>query len=104
MRHGTAILLALSVAIAMPLAASEAPSRPAIDAPELARLGDHAVGVSTLELVDAARSERRLAIDLWYPADVTAGAAPETYSGSLTAEPPAPPTRFTRPGIAVRDA
>jgi predicted dienelactone hydrolase len=29
---------------------------------------------------------------------------PETYAGSLTAEPPAPPARFTRPGIAVRDA
>ena len=104
MRHGTVILLALGLAIAMPVAAGGAPSRPAIDAPELARLGDHAVGVSTLELVDATRSGRRLAVDLWYPADVTAGAAPETYSGSLTAEPPAPPTRFTRPGIAVRDA
>ena len=29
---------------------------------------------------------------------------PKTYSGSLPAEPPAPPTRFTIPGIAVRDA
>jgi predicted dienelactone hydrolase len=33
-----------------------------------------------------------------------AGAHVETYSGSLPAEPPAPPTRFTIPGIAVRDA
>lgn len=104
MRHGTAILLALGLAIAMPVAAGRAPSRPAIDAPELARLGGHAVGVATIELVDAARDDRRLAVDLWYPAEVGAGAAPETYSGSLTAEPPAPPTPFTRPGIAVRDA
>jgi predicted dienelactone hydrolase len=104
MRHGTAILLALGLAIATPIAAGEAPSRPAIDAPELARLGEHVVGVATIELVDAARGGRRLAVDTWYPAEVAAGATPETYSGSLTAEPPAPPTAFTRPGIAVRDA
>lgn len=104
MRHATAILLALGLAIAMPVAAGEAPSRSAIDAPELARPGEHAVGVVTIELVDAARSDRRLAVDLWFPAEVAADATPETYTGSLTAEPSAPPTRFTRPGIAVRDA
>ncbi len=104
MRHGTAILLTLGLAITPPVAAGEAPSRPAIDAPELARLGEHAVGVATIELADAARGDRRLAGNLWYPAVVAAGAAPENYSGSLTAEPPAPPTRVTRPGIAVRDA
>ncbi len=42
--------------------------------------------------------------NLWYPAEVPAAASPETYSGSFPAEPPAPPTRFTIPGIAVRDA
>jgi predicted dienelactone hydrolase len=77
------------------------------------------VGVKTIERVQPAQpdvlafdsatglapaSDRRLKVDLWYPAEVAEGAAPETYAGSLTAEPPAPPTRFTRPGIAVRDA
>jgi predicted dienelactone hydrolase len=104
MHYGTSILLAMGLAIAGPASAHEAPSRPAVDAPELARLGDHAVGVATIEFVDAARGERRLAVDLWYPALAAAGATPDTYSGTMTAEPPAPPTRFTRPGIAVRDA
>lgn len=89
MRYGIAILLALGLAV---------------DAPELARPGEHAVGVATIELVNVAQGDRRLAVDLWFPAAVAAGATPETYSGTLTAEPPAPPTRFTRPGIAVRDA
>ncbi len=99
--------------------AREAPSRPGVDAPELAHLGSFQVGVRTLALVDAAqvdvlafdpatgaapKRDRELTVDLWYPAVVAAGASPETYSGSLTAEPPAPPTRFTIPGIAVRDA
>ena len=52
----------------------------------------------------APKRDRRLAVDVWYPADITGDARPVTYEGSLTAEPPAPPTRFTRPGIAVRDA
>ena len=52
----------------------------------------------------APKRDRTLKVELWYPAEVAAGATPETYSGSLTAEPPAPPTHFTRPGIAVRDA
>ena len=50
------------------------------------------------------RRDRRLTVDVWYPADIAGDARPVTYEGSLTAEPPAPPTRFTRPGIAVRDA
>jgi len=104
MQNLFAVLLAVGMAAAFPAGAGEAPSVPGIDAPELAALGDSAVGVTTLELVDAARSDRRLPVDLWYPAVVAAGAAPETYRGTLTAEPPAPPTSFTRPGIAVRDA
>jgi predicted dienelactone hydrolase len=104
MQYLFAVLSALGLALAFPAGAGEAPSVPGIDAPELAALGDAAVGVTTLELADAARSDRRIPVDLWYPAAVPAGAMPETYRGSLTAEPPAPPTSFTRPGIAVRDA
>ena len=81
--------------------AQDAPSRPAVDAPELAKLGDHGVGHRTVAVMDG---ERRLAVEVWYPATVAADAEPLTYSGSFTAEPPAAPTKFTRPGIAVRDA
>lgn len=103
MRHEW-VLLAFCFAFAMPARPHEAPSIPGIDAPELARLGESAVGVTTLELADETRGGRRLQVDLWYPATVADGATPETYRGSLTAEPPAPPTAFTRPGIAVRGA
>ena len=103
MRHEWALLL-LCLTLAAPAQSRDAPSNPGIDAPELAKLGQHAVGVRTLELADETRGGRRLAIDLWYPAIVADGATPESYRGSLTAEPPAPPTPFTRPGIAVRDA
>jgi predicted dienelactone hydrolase len=119
MRRGPAALLLFGIAAAAAASAREAPSRPAVDAPELAQLGPFGVGVRTETLVDAAqpdvlafdaasgtapKRDRILEVDLWYPANVSAGAPAETYSGSLPAEPPAPPTRFTIPGIAVRDA
>jgi predicted dienelactone hydrolase len=119
MRHGLVVILVLGFAMATCAAARDAPSRPGIDAPELAHLGHFHVGVRTIELVDAAqvdvlafdpasgvapKRDRVLKVDLWYPGDVPAGASPETYSGILPAEPPSPPTHFTIPGIAVRDA
>ena len=90
-----------------------------MDAPELARLGSFGVGVRTIDLVQEGQADvlafdatagvapvrdHKLTVDIWYPAEAVPGARPETYSGSLTAEPPAPPAQFTRPGIAVRDA
>jgi len=119
MQRIAAFVYGIGIAFAGCALAHDAPSRPGIDAPELARLGPFGVGVRTIELVHAAQADvlafdpatgfapardRRLTVDLWYPAVVDAGARPETYAGSLTAEPPAPPTQFTRPGIAVRDA
>ena len=119
MRHGLGVFLLLGTGTAACALAHDAPSRPGVDAPELAHLGRFQVGVRTIALVDAAqfdvlafdpatgtapKHDRELVVDLWYPADVAAGTSPETYSGSLPAEPPAPPTRFTIPGIAVRDA
>lgn len=112
-------MLALNLAFGPVAEAREPPSRPSVDAPELAALGPFKIGVRTLSLVDAAQADvlafdpstrqaplrdRALKVDLWYPANVPAGAQRETYSGSLPAEPPAPPTKFTIPGIAVRDA
>ena len=94
--------LALLLAFAGLAFAEVPPSKPAVDAPELAKLGAFGVGHSTLTL--PSQDSRNLVIELWYPATVPAGAAPLAYSGSFTAEPPAAPTKFTRPGIAVRDA
>jgi predicted dienelactone hydrolase len=119
MRRGPGVILALGMAFATAAAAHEPPSRPGVDAPELAKLGPFGVGVRTIEIVDyaqvdvlafdpatgaAPKRDRTLMVDLWYPADVAADASAEVYSGSLPAEPPAPPTHFTIPGIAVRDA
>lgn len=95
------------------------PSVPGIDAPELAKLGPHRVGVRSLMLVQkdqfdllavdpktgaVPKHDRELPVVLWYPAHPAANAKPETYSDSLVSEPPAPPTKFDMPGIAVRDA
>jgi predicted dienelactone hydrolase len=112
------ILLFCTVTVAVAHAA-DPPSRPAIDAPELARLGEFAVGVRTVTLVQPEQadvgalrawvgfpeiSDRTLTVDIWYPAESQPDATPETYRASLTAEPPAPPTAFAIPGLAVRDA
>ena len=100
--------------------AAEPPSRPGMDAPELARLGNFAVGVKTIVLVDRDQIDlgtfdaktgvaretrpRSSTVDIWYPARPRRGAATETYSASMDSEPPAPPAAFEMPGIAVRDA
>jgi predicted dienelactone hydrolase len=98
---------------------AQPPSRYGVEAPELARLGRHAVGVRSVHLreagqpdvlaFDAARgsaplADRDLDVEIWYPARPARGARPERYEGSLPSEPPAPPARFTIPGLAVRDA
>jgi len=91
--------------------AQSAPSRPAVDSPELAQLGSYAVGVRTVTLVDrdavdvlAPHRDRRLQVDVWYPATVVQGARPEVYKSSLQSEPPGAPVPFSMRGIAVRDA
>jgi predicted dienelactone hydrolase len=107
-------VLATATSLAM-----EPPSRPTVDAPELARLGPLTVGIRTLTLVEhnqldvlsldpntgiVPRRDRTLVIDLWYPADILAGARTESYMAELPSEPPQPPARFTIPGIAFRNA
>jgi predicted dienelactone hydrolase len=99
--------------------AAEPPSRFGVDAPELAHLGGYAVGVRTLHLsqprqadvlaYDAAKGaapavDRKLSVELWYPARPAPHAKQVTYSASLPSEPPAAPAKFSFPGIAVRDA
>ncbi len=112
-------LLLVGVLSAGAAGAAGPPSQFGVDAPELARLGESAVGVRTLGVVqrnqedvlafDVAngsfpKSNRPITVDLWYPALPPAGAQREVYNASLPSEPPSPPANFTVPGIAVRDA
>lgn len=115
-------LFCVIIAFIAPVASAEgigAPSRPGIDAPELAALGTFAVGVRTVTVVDrdavdvlsfdvstgkAAQRDRKLLVDIWYPATPSAGATAETYTAMMESEPPAVPAHFAIPGIAVRDA
>jgi predicted dienelactone hydrolase len=116
-------LAALFLTVAMlgvaPVFAAGPPSEFGVDAPELARLGQMAVGVRTLTLIERKqeavlsfdagtrsfqKENRSLTVDLWYPAQVAAGATREVYSATLPSDPPAPPAKFSVPGIAVRDA
>ena len=114
--HG---FLALNLLAATCAFAAEPPSRPSMDAPELAKLGSFGVGVKTMVLVDrdqvdlfafdaktgtAPKRDRKLTVDVWYPARPAPDASPETYSASMDSEPPAPPAAFQVPGLAVRDA
>ena len=117
LRAAALLLGAAATVIAAPRANNEtdagarAPSQPSVDSPELARLGSYAVGVRTISLIErdavdvvAPHGDRRLMVDIWYPAKPTPGAKPEVYRASLQAQPPAPPVPFTMPGIAMRDA
>lgn len=109
-------LLALLVGTA---AAMEPPSRPGVDAPELAQLGSFAVGVRTLELVNhrwpsingalaaggtVPRQDRHVTVDVWFPAAAGTHARPVSYTGALETETPGRLQSFTVPGIATRDA
>jgi predicted dienelactone hydrolase len=113
------VVLAPAILAVFQVHAEVPPSVFGVDAPELARLGQYAVGVRTLSLVErdqpdvlafdpstgsAPKHDRKLTVDLWYPAGPAPDSRKETYSGSLPSEPPAAPAAFTVPGIAVRDA
>jgi len=113
------LVCAITVTVAGAAFAAEPPSKPGVDAPELARLGAQPVGVRTLEVIAhnqpdvlafdatrraAPRTDRKLTVDLWYPAEARPGATPETYSGALDAEAPGTKSSFSIPGLAVRDA
>lgn len=84
-------------------------------APELASFGDFAVGVRTLEVVDPNRVDvlntprggetayydRRLTLEVWYPAELAPGQAPGTRYQAITRNPA---ITATLSGRAVRDA
>ena len=112
------LIVFLGLALAGAARGGDPPSRPGADAPELARLGHFAVGVRTMTLVDRnqvdasvppaagvpARRDRVLRVDIWYPALATPGALAVTYDGIMPPDVPGPPTHFTVPGLAVRNA
>ncbi len=112
-----ALLLTPALTLAEP-ADSRAPSIPDIDAPELAATGADAAGmmqrvialhdrVDPLASLIAGReihADRILHMRIWYPAKRAPGAAPVTYSASLTGEPGHPDAPFTVAGIALADA
>ena len=95
------------------------PSVPGIDAPQLAAPGDRKVGFRSVTLLNKAQPDfaaadpashaiplhdRKLVVDLWYPARPTPRAPAMTYRSSLFGEPPRPPVAFTVPGLALADA
>ncbi len=99
--------------------AASPPSVTGADAPELAALGKDAVGFRTITLVHKAQPDfqavdaktgvvplydRKLVVDIWYPATVQKGAKPVLYRGTLWGEPPHPPAAFSQDGIAVLNA
>lgn len=96
-------------------------SVPPHDAPELSKLGPHAVGWRTLALTHpdqpdvpsmvktngaVSKSDRALKVEVWYPAIApAAGASSVRYSALLgRGKEPAKQTGFSYPGIAFRDA
>ena len=99
--------------------AAEPPSRPGLDAPELARLGNLAVGVKTIVLVDrdqldlpaldpktgiAPKHDRSLTVDIWYPARSGQWRDSRNLFGQHGFRTARAAAKFQLPGIAVRDA
>ncbi len=100
-------------------AMSGPPGIAGVDAPELATLGPDGVGFKSLtyihrsqpdlQLVDPRTGEvpmhdRKLVVDIWYPALVKKGSKYLTYRAAFWGEPPKPPVSFTVPGLAVMNA
>ena len=85
------------------------------DAPELAAYGPHAIGVRTVEVVnkdqidiakvepgkDLPRYDRKLTVEIWYPAESAAAATPGIYEGVYLRDGE---TQVTLTGRAVREA
>jgi len=113
------LALALGLTTAAGAFAATPPSVPAVDAPELARLGPYAVGVRTITLLArdqpdllafdaqrgvAQRRDRPLTVDIWYPARMRRGAVAGSYHADLESEQPGTYVSFAIPALAVRGA
>ena len=119
-RMNKTVLIALAMAAGTQTHAQSQrpPSVPGIDAPQLAALGEHKVGFRSITLIHKAQPDfaaadpathaiplhdRKLVVDLWYPATSKPGSTAITYRSTLFGEPPQPPVAFTVPGLAVAD-
>ena len=113
------IIISATLFAFSPLSATSPPSIPGADAPELAAVGRFPVGVQTVIFTNPGQPDllkadlksgvvplhdRRLVVDIWYPAAPAARAPRVIYAADFWGEPPRPPVNFTVPGIAVRDA
>jgi predicted dienelactone hydrolase len=117
-----AVLLAALIGGTLSVAAAEAKMSGATmsaDAPELAAAGQNDVGYKTLTLIHAAQPDveagslqnglvplrdRKLIVDIWYPARAPKAAKPMVYQGQLWGEPPRAPVAFKHSGVAVAGA
>jgi predicted dienelactone hydrolase len=120
MRFSTGLIALAVLFLGLSTARAEPPfSRPGVDAPELAALGPHGVGVRTLVLVEpdvpdlasfdrtkgtAPLKDRKLVVELWYPAKTRPGDKTVVYSGVLPSEAAGQVAAFSVSGLAVRDA
>lgn len=114
------LLICMTIMTAQETSSSFLFGDPLPDAPELAKRGDHAVGVRTLNLVNKnqtdilnfkagqeVRYDRPLTVEVWYPADLKAGVKElVTYDEVLgmSNDPKRPLIPFTFQGRAARDA
>lgn len=109
----------LCALVALPVTVhANVPSSPGVDAPELAGLGPYAVGFRTMVVINKGQPDvenvdttdgvslvdRKLEVDIWYPASIAKGTKTVTYRGSLWGEPPRPPISFKQTGLAVENA
>ncbi|MBX9600117.1 MAG: hypothetical protein K2X35_03895 [Bryobacteraceae bacterium] len=110
----------LAILLASALFAQEPYSIPAADAPELAHRGAYKAGVRTLELVNpgqpdilrfdketkkAPLHDRKLPVEIWYPAVIADGQREHTvYTSPMPRSWPGVPPSFQFPGKALRDA
>jgi predicted dienelactone hydrolase len=105
-REALSVLLLLAVPTAAITA--DVPSRPSVEAPQLAALGPYDVGVKTIRFQGAPDTAeavgRTLAMDVWYPAQAAGRRGRFPYAAALPAETPGRWARFTIPALARREA
>ncbi len=101
--------MAPAIAAVQTFPAPDAPARPGVEAPELARLGRFSVGLAHTTFVQPAQpdplrgtvADRRLPVMIWYPA--AARGAGTVYHAAMSGED-GRDVAFTLPGIATPDA
>jgi predicted dienelactone hydrolase len=101
LRAGLAMLAACGGGEALDPVAIERPLLPALPAADPGALGPYAIGVTTVEVPDDGPLGRVLPVEVWYPAEVAAGAATAIYAltiGPLTL------VELPSPAGAARDA